>query len=617
MNEDMEKRLQEEVMYRELSVGSEAVDADARTAELTFSSETPVKRWFGNEILCHDAACVHMERLNEIGVLLWNHNSNKPIGKIVDAYIGDDFRGHAKVEFDTDEESDVIFQKVLSGTLKGVSVGYRITRLEEVTEGETSSNGRFQGPAEVATAWEPLEISIVSVPADAGVGVGRSVDVPDDAAENKKSIEEKENEKMDEKDKKPQEIDAEAIRKSAVEAERKRVDEITGLYREFDMDPADAISKGISVEEARKAVLAELKAKQKPIIQVVADGFEKYVKAATDGLALRAGLVVEKPADGADSFRGMSMKRLAAAIYEHQNGKSAAMMSDEELLRATFTGTGAFPNILADVSHKALLNAYNNEAATTYQLWTKKGSNSDFKPAHRPSLTAAASLTEVKENGEIEYDEIGDSNAVAVVGTYAKGWTISRKAIINDDLGALTDLPRMYGVAARRTINEKVYALLTSNGIFTSAHHNTGTGALSMQTLAAAKALMARQTDPSGRAKLNVIPAFLIVPPELEFLAKQLIHSSVDPTKNNAAFNPFTDSMVPVSDPNLTDADAWYLAAAPGLTPTIEVTFLNGKDVPTVETAVDFDTLGIKGHVVADFGVNLLDFRGLYKSTGK
>ena len=75
--------------------------------------------------------------------------------------------------------------------------------------------------------------------------------------------------------------------------------------------------------------------------------------------------------------------------------------------------------------------------------------------------------------------------------------------------------------------------------------------------------------------------------------------------------------MVPVSDPNLTDADAWYLAAAPGLTPTIEVTFLNGKDVPTVETAVDFDTLGIKGHVVADFGVNLLDFRGLYKSTGK
>lgn len=82
----------------------------------------------------------------------------------------------AEVEFDTDPESETIFQKVRSGTLKGVSVGYRIETIESVNAGRASTDGRFEGPCEIARSWWPYEISIVSVPADPTVGVGRQVE---------------------------------------------------------------------------------------------------------------------------------------------------------------------------------------------------------------------------------------------------------------------------------------------------------------------------------------------------------------------------------------------------------------------------------------------------------
>lgn len=96
------------------------------------------------------------------------------MGKIEQAWIEGD-RARAIVVFDDDADAETIFQKVKSGTLKGVSVGYRVKTWEIVKAGETSSNGKYHGPCDVATSWEPFEISIVSVPADPTVGVGRSL----------------------------------------------------------------------------------------------------------------------------------------------------------------------------------------------------------------------------------------------------------------------------------------------------------------------------------------------------------------------------------------------------------------------------------------------------------
>lgn len=146
---------------------------NSRQFTISFSSEEPYRRWFGMEILDHADGAVDLERLNSVGVLLFNHNTDKVVGRVIKAWVENN-RGMATVEFDTDEEAERIFSKVESGTLKTTSVRYSVDAWEEVKAGGTSADGRYTGPCQVARKWTPLEVSIVSVPADATVGVGRA-----------------------------------------------------------------------------------------------------------------------------------------------------------------------------------------------------------------------------------------------------------------------------------------------------------------------------------------------------------------------------------------------------------------------------------------------------------
>ena len=149
-------------------------EGNERKFILSFSSEEPYQRYWGAEVLDHSEGAVDLTRINEIGCLLFNHKRDAVIGKIAKAWI-EGGRGMAEVEFDSDEESERIFQKVANGTLKGVSVGYQIESWEEVAQGKQSADGKAIGPAAIARKWTPYEISIVSVPADPTVGVGREL----------------------------------------------------------------------------------------------------------------------------------------------------------------------------------------------------------------------------------------------------------------------------------------------------------------------------------------------------------------------------------------------------------------------------------------------------------
>lgn len=150
-----------------------AEETESRKRILSFSSETPYRRYFGMEILDHDSGAADLGRLNASGVLLFNHDVDQVLGKVLRAWV-ENGKGYAEVEFDADEDAEKIFGKVQSGTLKTTSVRYRVDAWEEVKAGASSADGRFQGPCMIARKWTPLEVSIVSVPADATVGVGRS-----------------------------------------------------------------------------------------------------------------------------------------------------------------------------------------------------------------------------------------------------------------------------------------------------------------------------------------------------------------------------------------------------------------------------------------------------------
>ena len=165
--------------FRTLPMQMREVSQEDRTVELSFSSENPVDRWFGPEILCHDEGCVDLTRLQNVGSVLFHHGRDPsygslPIARIVSLSVDQETkRCKAVVSFDSDEKSDLIYQKVRSGSLKGISVGYTVNAYEEVRAGKTSSNGRFTGPCYVAVRWEPLEISFEPVPADGDVGAGK------------------------------------------------------------------------------------------------------------------------------------------------------------------------------------------------------------------------------------------------------------------------------------------------------------------------------------------------------------------------------------------------------------------------------------------------------------
>ena len=159
-------------LKREIKIELKELDEEKRQVELSFSSEKPYSMWFGDEILSHDDGALDLSRLNEIGCVLFNHKRDFVVAKIEKAWV-ENKRGKAIITFDDDDDSEKIYAKVKSGTLKAVSVGYWVDSWEEVASGKVSSTGHV-GPCSVALRWTPYEISIVSVPADDSVGVGRS-----------------------------------------------------------------------------------------------------------------------------------------------------------------------------------------------------------------------------------------------------------------------------------------------------------------------------------------------------------------------------------------------------------------------------------------------------------
>jgi len=218
---------------------------DERTIEFPFSSEYPVARYFGNEVLSHEMEAANLERLNDGAPLLFNHDPDRIIGVVERAWInGEKKRGYVNVRFSRNKQAQEVLADVRDGILRGVSFGYSIDKMEE-------RENDF-----VATRWSPFEVSVVSIPADPTVGVGRSLD--DSETEQAAPAASPANTMTEPvMDNTP---DLEVIRSEAVEAERNRATTISQIGERHKLPELarELIDGGKSIDEARAAFLEKI-----------------------------------------------------------------------------------------------------------------------------------------------------------------------------------------------------------------------------------------------------------------------------------------------------------------------------------------------------------------------
>lgn len=231
--------------FRDLELKS--FDEEKKTVSLSFSSEDPYERYWGVEILDHSTTSVNMERLNNSAPLLFNHNRDEVIGVVEFAKI-EDKRGIAVVRFGNSKKAKEVFSDVVDGIMKNVSVGYQIDEMKLESEKDGVETYRVTG-------WQPFEISIVSIPADNTVGVGRSTE---DLKECEVKILNQKKEATMPKEK--ENVDVQAVQAEARAAERARVRDIGAIgakFKENDM-ATKAIEDGTTADEFRTMVLEKL-----------------------------------------------------------------------------------------------------------------------------------------------------------------------------------------------------------------------------------------------------------------------------------------------------------------------------------------------------------------------
>lgn len=437
--------------------------------------------------------------------------------------------------------------------------------------------------------------------------------------------------------------DEAAVRAQINAAENTRREGIRAVFQPFAASHGEMLNEvlldsSVTIEQAQAKLLASLASGATPSAGPSgSQGANSLVYAGNGNLVgdsvrasvmARAGLE-EQQSDNRYNF--MSLRELARASLVDR-GIGVASYSPMQMVGLAFTHTTSdFGTILIDVASRSMLAGW-DEAEETFQLWTKKGMLSDFKTVHRVGLGEFPSLRQVREGAEYKYVTVGSRSQPIALATYGEIFSITRQAIINDDMNLLTDIPRKMGMAAKATIGDLVYAILTSNpvlsdgkALFHADHKNLQTGAssaLSIESLSKAKTQMATQkTEVEGGKPrtLNIRPAFVLTPVALEDKAKQIIRSASVPgaESNSGIENPIRNFAEVIGEPRLDDnsATAYYLAARQG-SDTIEVAYLDGNELPYMEQQQGFTVDGVATKVRIDAGVAPLDFRGLQKSNG-
>lgn len=347
--------------------------------------------------------------------------------------------------------------------------------------------------------------------------------------------------------------------------------------------------------------------------------------------------------------RGIGLQQLllqaAAANGRYcQPGESITTGNMRDVLRAAFPqeqylqASGGFSTvglsgILGNVANKEILEGYMEEDNAWREIAGRK-SVSDFKQVTSYRMLDDMAYEELGAGGVIKHGSVGQESYTRQANTFAKMFAVTRTQIINDDLGAFDDLRSRVGRGAAKKLNQVFWTeFLNNSSFFTTGNTNyisgsttnLGTDGVGLGLgVKAFRTMTSPSADGTKRVGAGLRPEILLVGPSLEGAAEALYRNQNLGAVATSSANIYANKYRPVVAWQLEDssytgysATAWYLLASPSVMPTIVVSFLNGQETPTVESAdADFDQLGIQFRGYHDFGCDLAEYLGGVKSKG-
>lgn len=588
--------------------------SESRTVAASLSSDAPLIRWGEVEVLSHETGAVDLSRAeggSVIPLLVGHDDGGIPIGTVESLRL-DGGRLRGVLRFATSARAEEALQAVREGVLTATSVRYRVRQYEAIFE-----DGQRVGSK--ITRWELLEVSLVAVPFDPTVGVGRSL-----TKGNRMGIDTAATESRTEEQTRTE--------------DRAAIEELCCRHALGDEFRRSLLAEpAITLDQARARVLDELVRSDRAAGGHVnvrsADAFvypragdpETVMRAMAEGLAARYG--GPAPSDRAREYVGLSVLSMAREALELR-GIRTSHMSTSQIYERSLT-TSDLATLLTGTGQRLLQQSYSAYAGGIRQI-ARQSTARDFRAKTIARLGEAPALQKVNEHGEFKFGGMAEAAETYRLSTYGRIVAVSRQAIVNDDLGAFADMANKQGQAAMEAECALLVELLTANSgvgptmadgkaLFHADHGNlatTGSALTAITPLSAGRKAMRLQTGLDGATPIDVRPKFIVVPAALETAAEQLV-ATITPAVVEEV-NPFAGKLIIVVDPRLDaiSTTAWYLAADPMQLPTIEYSYLEDALGPQMFVDEGFEIDGVRFKVRLDYGCGVLDWRGLYSATG-
>ena len=674
----------ENLEFRALSISAPAdgppdsFDEKTRSVEFVCSTEAPARvldreRWEVVWEVLLMSGC-ELPESRQI-VLVDTHKAFEGVANILGSCRGLEITALqllGRAYFSSVAEAESAMTKVKERHITDVSVGYQVYESIWIDEGDQREiQGKmYSGPLKVATRWKPFELSLLAIGADEQAKTRSKVNTKNKREENvmdaelrkflesrglakdateveawallatlqipeKRSLDVDPGKILEKVPEKISEKTPEQFQLDGARSEQERMIEIRGAATQFDYPEEDTlklITDNIPASEARKKINdafivrkeAETKAPAPHEFEMGALENDKFRSAVEEALTVRGGMVVKEPMFENCGLENYNFREMAREFLR-KAGKPVNGNVSELMGRALTTSD--LPYALSNVQNKFLLDGWET-AEETWGAWVGEGSANDFKTQTGVRTSETVDLDEIKEHGEYHYGSLDEAREQFALATYGKILPISRQALINDDLGVLTDIPRKHGEAVSRKIGDVVYSVLISNAAMgdgvalfhLATHGNISTASVvDVDVCAEVIKQMKLQKDLKGLRSLNIRPVFYIAPVTVEGASEQFFRtqfiggSSNQPNLDNPYYNTY---FTRIYEPRL-DADdvaAYYFAAKKGS--SVKVFYLQGVKTPYMELRQGFTVDGVEHKVRMDVAAKAMDWKTLNYNAG-